>query len=70
MNSPLLDQARELAAREMGLAVVVTHRADGTAHASVVNAGVLDHPATGEPAVGFVVQGGARKKLANYALDP
>jgi hypothetical protein len=27
----------------------------------VVNAGVLDHPVTGEPAVGFVARGGARK---------
>lgn len=70
VKSPLLDQARELASREGGLAVVVTHRADGTAQASVVNAGVLDHPVTGEPAVGFVVQGRARKKLANLRARP
>jgi hypothetical protein len=70
MNLLLLDQARELASREAGLAVVVTHRFDGTAQASVVNAGVLDHPVTGEPAIGFVVQGGARKKLANLRVRP
>jgi len=64
-KSELLERARELASREAGLAVVVTHRSDGTAHASVVNAGVVYHPVSGEPAVGFVVQGGARKKLAN-----
>lgn len=65
MTASLLDLARELAAREAGLAVVVTHRPDGTAHASVVNAGIVDHPVTHELAVGFVVQGGARQKLAN-----
>jgi hypothetical protein len=62
-RSPLLEQARELASREAGLAVVVTYRPDGTAHVSVVNAGVVDHPLSGEPAVGFVVQGGGRRKL-------
>lgn len=65
MNSPLLDLARELAVRETGLAVVVTYRPDGTTHASVVNAGIVDHPVTNEVAVGFVVQGGSRQKLAN-----
>ena len=69
-NSYLLDQARELALREAGLAVVVTHRPDGTTQASVVNAGIVDHPVTGEPVVGFVVQGGARKKLANLRVKP
>ena len=61
----LLRQARELGSREAGLAVVVTQRADGTAQASVVNAGIVDRPVTGAPTVAFVVQGGARKKLAN-----
>jgi PPOX class probable F420-dependent enzyme len=56
-----LDLARELGAREQGLAVVTTLRPDGTAHVSVVNAGVLEHPVTGEPVVGFVSPGGVRK---------
>src|SRR5438128_1037181 len=56
-----LDRARELGARETGLAVVTTLRADGTAHSSVVNAGVLNHPVTGESVVGFVSRGGVRK---------
>jgi hypothetical protein len=56
-----LDHARELGARESGLAVVVTSRADGSAPASVVNAGVLNHPVTGEEVVGFVARGGAKK---------
>jgi PPOX class probable F420-dependent enzyme len=70
MHSTLLEQARELASRESGLAVVVTQRDDGTAQASVVNAGVLDHPMSGDAVVGFVVQGGARKKLANLRARP
>jgi PPOX class probable F420-dependent enzyme len=61
---PRLDQVRELAARESGLAVVFTIRDDGSAHASVVNAGVLCHPTTGEEVIGFAVRG-PRKKLAN-----
>ena len=65
MNSSLLERARELASREAGLAVVVTQRPDGTAQASVVNAGLIVHPLTSEPAVGFVVQGGERTKLTN-----
>jgi hypothetical protein len=43
-----LDLARELAARESGLAVAVTTRTNGLPRASVVNAGVLDHPVTGD----------------------
>lgn len=58
---PGLERARELGAREDGLAVVATLRADGSAQASVVNAGVLDHPVTGEPIVGFVSRGNVRK---------
>jgi hypothetical protein len=61
----LLDDAREIGSREAGLAVAVTYRPDGTAHASVVNAGVVDHPVSGDPVVGFVVQGGGRRKLRN-----
>ncbi|MDN3351166.1 pyridoxamine 5'-phosphate oxidase family protein [Actinomadura sp. DC4] len=44
-----------------GLCVVSTTRADGSVQSSVVNAGVLDHPVTGRPAIGFVVRDGARK---------
>ena len=64
-----LDRARELGAKENGLAVVVTSRADGSAQASVVNAGVLDHPVSGEPVVGFNARGEA-KKLGNLRLQP
>jgi hypothetical protein len=63
-----LDRARELGSREAGLAVVVTSRADGSPQASVVNAGVLDHPVTGDPVVGFASRGAARK-LANLRVQ-
>src|SRR5215213_6525220 len=44
LSSSLLERAQDLASRESGLAVVVTYRIDGTAQASVVNAGVIRHP--------------------------
>lgn len=56
-----LADVRRLAAAESGLAVVALARADGTVHASVVNAGVLEHPVTGAPVVGFVTRGGSYK---------
>ena len=64
-----LDDFSRVAAADRGLCVVVTTRGDGTAQASVVNAGVLAHPRTGEPAVGLVVMGRSRK-LANLRARP
>jgi hypothetical protein len=52
------------------LAVVVTYRGDGSAQTSVVNAGVIEHPLSGDPVVGFVVQGGGRRKLAHLRARP
>ncbi|MEM9652077.1 MAG: pyridoxamine 5'-phosphate oxidase [Actinomycetota bacterium] len=46
---------------EHGLATISLVLPNGTAHASVVNAGVLDHPVTGDPVVGFVVRGNSYK---------
>jgi PPOX class probable F420-dependent enzyme len=59
----------EIAAADQGLIVFTTLRRDGTAQASVVNAGVLPHPFTSEPVVGLVAIGGARK-LAHLRADP
>ena len=64
-----LERARSLGAAEDGLAVAITTRADGSPVASVVNAGVLAHPVTGEAVVGFVARGGARK-LAHLRRRP
>jgi PPOX class probable F420-dependent enzyme len=52
-----------------GLCVVSTSRADGSIQSSVVNAGVLPHPVTGEPVVGLVARAGSRK-LANLRERP
>ena len=56
-----LDLVRRLVAADQGLAVVATTRPDGTVHASLVNAGVLDDPVSGRPCVGLVVRGDTRK---------
>src|SRR5947207_7684867 len=56
-----LDLVRRLGAAEHGLAIVTTTRADGSVHASLVNAGVLDDPVSGNPAVGAVVRANSVK---------
>jgi PPOX class probable F420-dependent enzyme len=52
-----------------GLVVVSTARADGTIQSSVVNAGVLGHPLTGQPVVGLVAAGTSRR-LVNLRARP
>ena len=52
-----------------GLVVISTSRADGTIQSSVVNAGVLDHPLTGQPVVGLVAAGSS-KRLVNLRERP
>ena len=64
-----LSQFAELVPLDHGLSVVVTRRADGSPHASVVNSGVVAHPVTGEPVVAFVSAGVARK-LVHLRADP
>jgi PPOX class probable F420-dependent enzyme len=64
----IADFAR-LVSQDSGLCVVSTLRADDTIHCSLVNAGVLDHPRTGAPVVGFVARGGTRK-LAHLRVRP
>jgi PPOX class probable F420-dependent enzyme len=64
-----LAQFSALALRENGLVVVTTLRADGSMQASVVNAGVIEHPVAGAPAVALVAMGGSRK-LANFRARP
>jgi len=63
-----LDEFASLAAKESGLVVVSTLRADDTIQTSLVNAGVLPHPLGGEPVLGFVTYG--RVKLANLRARP
>jgi PPOX class probable F420-dependent enzyme len=63
-----LDDAVALAAGESGLAVVSTVRADQTVQASLVNVGLLGHPAGGQPVLGFTTYG--KVKLANLRARP
>jgi len=70
-----LDRVRELGAAENWLAVLVTQRPSRRTEepadpsTSLVNAGVLPHPLTGEPVVAFVARG-ATAKLANLRARP
>ena len=65
---PTLEEAAALAAADQGLAVVSTLRADATIQSSLINAGVLPHPSTGAPVLGFVTYGPV--KLANLRARP
>jgi PPOX class probable F420-dependent enzyme len=64
-----LRRVAELAATESWLAVLVTMRAGGEPAVSVVNAGILPHPVTGQQVVGLVSQGNT-PKLANLRARP
>lgn len=63
-----LGDAVALARGESGLAVVSTVRADGTVQASLINAGIIDHPSTGAPVLAFVTYG--KVKLGNLRQRP
>ena len=64
-----LDGFASLVPQDHGLVVVSTSRADGTIQSSVVNAGVIDHPATGERVVALVAVGGSQR-LKNLRARP
>ena len=64
-----LSKVRELVARESGLAVVIVYREDRSAATSLVNAGVVEHPVTGQPVVAYVARG-HRRKLRHLRRDP
>jgi PPOX class probable F420-dependent enzyme len=64
-----IEDFRKLVAGDHGLVTVSVLREDGTISSSVVNAGVIAHPLTGDPVVGMVVRGGTRK-LANWRVRP
>jgi PPOX class probable F420-dependent enzyme len=63
-----LEEAVGLARAEHGLTVVSTLRADSTIQASLVNAGIIPHPATGQQVLAFVTYG--RVKLDNLRARP
>jgi len=55
-----LELARRLAGASH-VAVLATTRSDGSVHASLVSAGVMDDPVDGTPSVAAVIRGDARK---------
>jgi PPOX class probable F420-dependent enzyme len=63
-----LEEAAGIGRREQGLAVVSTLRADGSIQSSLVNAGVLAHPRTGQSVLAFVTYG--KVKLSNLRARP
>ena len=63
-----LEEAASLSSDEQGLVVLSTLRANGTIQSSLVNAGVLAHPATGETILAVVAAGPV--KLANLRARP
>jgi PPOX class probable F420-dependent enzyme len=63
-----LEDAVALAREDSGLAVISTVRADGSVQASLVNAGIVAHPSTGEPMLAFVTYG--KVKLGNLRARP
>jgi PPOX class probable F420-dependent enzyme len=63
-----LSDAAAIGSRDKFLAVISTARADGTIQSSVVNAGVLADPESGQDVVAFVTYG--RAKLANLRMRP
>ena len=64
-----LDDFFRIAAADRGLCVAISSRADGRAQASVVNAGILDHPLLKQRVVGLVAAGRSRK-LDNWRARP
>src|SRR3974390_3485153 len=63
-----LSEFEQIGAQDQYLAVVSTVRGDGSIQSSVVNDGVLRHPGSGNPVVGFVTYGPA--KLGNLRTRP
>ena len=63
-----IDEITELARNEQYLAVVSTLRADSTIQSSLVNAGFMAHPLTGERVLAYVTYG--RTKLNNLRARP
>jgi PPOX class probable F420-dependent enzyme len=69
MSVPSLTEFTRLARSEHDLSVLATLRPNGSIQASIVNAGVLRHPITGQEVVGLVALGGSQK-LANLRANP
>jgi PPOX class probable F420-dependent enzyme len=64
-----IDDVRRIVGLDNGLASVSTAWPDGRIQVTVVNAGVIDHPADGTPVAAFVARSRTRK-LANLRERP
>ncbi len=64
-----LRDAEQLAGLDNGLAHLSTLRVDGSIHTVVVNAGILEHPATGARVAAFVGRAGTLK-LRHVRANP
>ena len=56
-----IDDLERLASGDRGLVTISVARADGSVHSSVVNAGVMNHPVSGERVVATVLRGASWK---------
>jgi hypothetical protein len=56
-----IDDARRLVQLELGLSTLSSVRSDGSVQLIVVNAGIVEHPVTGDDVAAFVARGGTRK---------
>ncbi len=65
----MMDDVRRFVTADQGLAVVSFGRSDGSVHSSVVNAGVMGHPVTGQETVALVVRGNT-VKLRHWRHTP
>lgn len=66
---PTIDDVRSFIGADHGLATVSVARRDGSVHSTVVNAGVLLHPVTGQHSLGLVARG-STVKLVHWRRDP
>jgi PPOX class probable F420-dependent enzyme len=64
-----LEAFAKLVPLDNGLVVVSTARSDGSIQSSVVNAGVVEHPVSGQRVVAFVAAGSSHR-LANLRARP
>jgi PPOX class probable F420-dependent enzyme len=64
-----VEDIRRIVALDHGLATLATLRDDGNVHLSLVNAGVIDHPSSGEPVAALVSRQSTRK-FANLTARP
>jgi PPOX class probable F420-dependent enzyme len=64
-----IELVRRVAAGDHNWAVIATGRRNGSVQATIVTAGVMNHPRGGQPTVAFVARGGT-VKLRNLRRDP